>query len=355
MDTENKTMGVDGNNEREEELAFQTENEQLLIRKENELNSLSRKRMFMENTLQELESTRERKDISVKEKQEVDEHYSRIKTEYEDLVSSQAALQAEINGLHYIIDHKKNFNKLRVFKNIRELLKIKNIKLGQLEKDAGTQPGYMSRLEREGNTSDPSIEFIVTAAKTLEVSLDTLINGSVGEVSPTEIYLLKFMSGLIDDTRDDTLNWKKESKALLENVYPSDFGCASHPLFSVQQSDPYEYRTSSIYYDSRFFPFDEIKVDGDCYVTELPGTETEAYLMKCRKEDADSFYELYLIKGGINPVCCSIQCCEEVADMMDSLYKEIGLASKHVHLDKNTQEIISQYLGVRTMIYGKEG
>lgn len=71
----------------------------------------------------------------------------------------------------------KNFNKTLCFSNIRELLRQNpDVKIGQIEKEAGIRLGYMSRLEKDGNTSEPSMEFVVTAAKLLKVSVDTLIS-----------------------------------------------------------------------------------------------------------------------------------------------------------------------------------
>ena len=70
----------------------------------------------------------------------------------------------------------KNFNKFLLFSNIRELLKASDIKIGQIEKEAGLQNGYMSRLEKLDNSTDPSAEFLVTVSKLLKVSIDSLVS-----------------------------------------------------------------------------------------------------------------------------------------------------------------------------------
>ena len=46
--------------------------------------------------------------------------------------------------------------------------------------------GYMSRLEKPDNSSEPTLEFVATAAKMLGVSIDFLISANIDEVTPTE-------------------------------------------------------------------------------------------------------------------------------------------------------------------------
>ena len=71
-------------------------------------------------------------------------------------------------------------------------VKNPDVKIGQIEKEAGIRLGYMSRLEKDGNTSEPSMEFVVTAAKLLKVSVDTLISVDLTGLTPTEQYITSF-------------------------------------------------------------------------------------------------------------------------------------------------------------------
>ncbi len=95
----------------------------------------------------------------------------------EDVLARYEALDKErtqwahyLTQLEALLGEYKNFNKTLCFSNIRELLRQHpEVKIGQIEKEAGIRLGYMSRLEKEGNTAEPSMEFIVTAAKLLKV------------------------------------------------------------------------------------------------------------------------------------------------------------------------------------------
>ena len=66
-----------------------------------------------------------------------------------------------INNLETELADYKNFDKKLCLKNIRDLLKDKpEVKIGQIEKDAGVSAGYMSRLEKPDNNAEPSMNFI---------------------------------------------------------------------------------------------------------------------------------------------------------------------------------------------------
>ena len=343
MSDEKNIENLDGNEEQEKEPETQTTEAQHLLEKEKELEAVNANIAEMEAAVKQYRQERLKTELPKVMREQYKQKEETSKAKLAELKAAQDQLQKIIIGIKYIIENKKNFDKIRVFSNIRELLKTKkSIKLGQLEKDAGSQPGYMSRLERGGNTSDPSVEFVVTAAKELGVPIDTLVNGTVGGVSPTEKLILSFGKRLINDTREDKISWERQSLAMLNGVYITDYKIAetSHPLYDFEGNPM---NPDRIYYDSRFYPNEDVQPADTCYVAELPDTNSYVYLMSCMK-DWDFFYELYLVGDDIKPVCCSSQSCSEVATMIDNLYKEIKLASNHVHLDNATRNIIGQYL-----------
>ncbi len=77
------------------------------------------------------------------------------------------------------------FDKKTCLANIRMLLRNSEIKIGQIEKAAGCQPGYMSRLEKDGNTAEPSVEFLTVAAHMLKSSIDAIIFSNLCNQTPT--------------------------------------------------------------------------------------------------------------------------------------------------------------------------
>ena len=276
-----------------------------------------------------------------------------------DIVIKQEALEKDIRYLVGFVMSNKNFNKSLLFRNIRELLKQNpEVKLGQIEKEAGCQPGYMSRLEKAGNTSDPSAEFIVTAAKLLGVSVDTLINSKIGGITSTEEYLLHFIDCLIDDTRAGILKWNRETVKALHRIEPLfdidiDSDDTTHPLFRREVIDTIVGSEGKASYDSYFMPDEVIDTAGDCFNAELSGTSASIYVMSCENleelEGEDQvFLEMYIVNGtSIEPVCCSVLANDMIKEKMEVLYSEIEIYLTHIHLDTSTISLMGLYLSNR--------
>lgn len=189
--------------------------------------------------------------------------------------------------LNKLISTYKNFNKSKCFSNIRELLRqTPNVKIGQIEKEAGVRLGYMARLEKEDNTAEPSMEFIVTAAKLLNVSIDTLININIKELTSTEQYLIKFFDKLKADTLLDKLDWKKEDAYTLNYMGQNSSGNVDHPLFEYktffEKSDcEYPEEVERVVFTSKSFNTNTF-IAGDCFNLRLKNGTT-LYLMDIEK------------------------------------------------------------------------
>ena len=126
----------------------------------------------LNSELADLQDADERLDIADEETTaKIVEQYGsveEIRSKYKALVKERNAWAHLLTQLEELQPSTKNFNKSLCFSNIRELLRQNpDVKIGQIEKEAGIRLGYMSRLEKEGNKSEPSMEFIVTAAKLL--------------------------------------------------------------------------------------------------------------------------------------------------------------------------------------------
>ena len=89
----------------------------------------------------------------------------RLESAVEDKNAECADLAHYLTNITDALDDFKNFNKYTCFNNIRALLKVNpDVKIGMIEKEAGVRLGYMSRLEKPDNSSEPTLEFVATAA-----------------------------------------------------------------------------------------------------------------------------------------------------------------------------------------------
>ena len=248
----------------------------------------------------------------------------------------------------------RNFDKYICFSNIRELLKEGKVKIGQIEKDAGCQPGYMSRLDKPDNTSDPSIEFVVTAAKTLGVSLDSLIFIDLAKLTPTEKYLVNFLEKLNTDTLADKLNWNRETADKL-NRYEADMnGYVDHPLFSLEtfyEEGECEYpeEVTRIVFTSSSFGVGTA-IDGDCFNLKMKNG-SYLYLMDICKSvhkvgDLSAFAKeiwMYTPGSGNHLLACNKD-ATMLSFFVDPLFATVKERMKHPKIKKELQEVIDAFL-----------
>ena len=106
---------------------------------------------------------------------------------------------------------KMEFDKRRCMSAIYAIAKEKGVKIGDLEKEANVSTGYLSKLNKEENTSSPSIELLVAVARVLGVTIDMLVYSEYEGLSSNEKYMLKFLDRLIKKTLSGELQWEKET------------------------------------------------------------------------------------------------------------------------------------------------
>lgn len=249
---------------------------------------------------------------------------------------------------------KLEFDKRRCMSAIYAIAKEKGVKIGDLEKEANVSTGYLSKLNKEENTSSPSIELLVAVARTLGVTVDMLIHSEYEGLSANEKYVLKFLDKLVGDTLSGELQWEKETKKQLLNVecgYDGGEAYAAHPLFDVKEIPIEEGRYHlEPCYCSRFFPDGETKVAGDGFHASLPFSDAIIYIMKVENEESNmgigyDQFEVYLTHmGKIRPLCCNEFVCSEIARQIQNLYKVIVDADSNLGINDEVKGIIDHYM-----------
>lgn len=275
----------------------------------------------------------------------------------EEVKSIQAMLDkvnAELAEYDDFEDNVRNFNKYVCFSNIRELLKESHVKIGQIEKDAGCQPGYMSRLDKPSNTSDPSIEFVVTAAKSLGVSLDSLVFTDIAELTPTERYLVTFFDKLKADTLEDKLDWNRESADSLNRMETDMDGNAYHPLFSYEtfyEETECEYpeEVSRVVFVSKSFG-PGTSIEDDCFNLKMKNGSC-LYLMDICKSvhrvgDPSAFAkEIWMYTPGSGShLLVSNKDVTPLAPLVNTIFATVKERMKHPKLKKELQSVIDAFL-----------
>lgn len=257
--------------------------------------------------------------------------------------------------LEKIRNENRNFNKSLCFSNIRELLKENpEVKIGQIEKEAGIRLGYMARLEKGDNPAEPSIEFIVTAAKLLNVTVDTLLYKDLANLSPTERYLVNFIEKLKIDTNDNKLNWKVETPFELTRNFIDINGNSLHPLFSLQtfyRKTEIEYPeevTENVYVSKTFGP--NTWINGDCFNLRLKNGAT-IYLMDIVKDvhrvnDKSAYVKeaIMYVPNGKTQVLATTRDEYPIGTLLEELHSIVKEYMKHPPVNNDVMYAIDAFM-----------
>jgi len=242
------------------------------------------------------------------------------------------------------------FDKKRCLANIYFLAKEKNIKIGDLESTAGVSAGYLSRINKEDNETNPSVELLIAVAHELGVSLDALINYEFDKQTATEVYLLQFIEKLTYDTVHSDYPWKREAESYLKELPSDQNGNVEHPLFTIY--DPREQSYSSVRYISYFEDIPgsgDVLIDGDSYNTELPDG-SQVYLMRVLQPEFEISYELYLINQHGTSALCESRMAGGFSQALENLYTAATESCKHIKINSTTRSIIDAYMTGKTIV-----
>lgn len=261
---------------------------------------------------------------------------------------------------------KADYDKLKRFKrqicldNVDYLLAKQGKKLGELETNSGNRPGYLSRMKSGKSNSDPSIEFLMTAAEELDVPLELLISADLTKMSATEEFIVKFIKKLIEDTQKDELVWNRETLSELEKLEITNdrngYRVVDHPLYEVEEGNIEENYYEEIVYNSLFYPRCGVEPAGNCYNAYLSGTNSHIYIMDCKKGDEritwsnDRFFEIYMVEvlnyghDQVNKICSTLDMSSPINAIVNSLIKNIISSQNRVHIDTGVRSVIDAYL-----------
>lgn len=301
---------------------------------------------------------------------QIQQQSTKIKAEKITYISKESECQEEITklkqelaDLNFELSKLKRFNRKVCLENIDYLLAQKDIKLGALETDSGNRPGYLSRMKSGKSTSDPSIEFLMTASEKLEVPLDMLVSSKVSELTPTEEFILNFLKKVIHDTKEDKLTWERESVAELENleIYTNNQGYSevSHPLYSVHEERTEDNYSEYPVYESLFFKSCGVKPCNNCYHARLVPTDQWLYIMECEKIACreERFFEFYLVSYDrfgnaiTKKICNTLDVSSPIRATINSLIKLIVVSLSHVHIEDTVKDAIDAYMkGIASLL-----
>lgn len=347
-------MPIDNEKQTVEEQEASSPELRKLADRQKELDLLTMKRESVAKRLHDIEKPLPA-DLPETQRQNVEANAALYREELAKFDAEIKALEKEIADINAVISRNKHFDKYLLFQNIRELMKDTEIKLGQIEKEAGCQPGYMSRLDKTDSATDPSAEFIVTASQILGVSVDVLLNVTIKYLTDSERYMIRFLEKLIRDTVGEKLGWVKEPLYSLQDIYEDEDGRLWHPLFDSYQatginSGGNAYQTTQFYFPSEAFGR-KTEIAGDCYHLELKNNAT-LYFMYVKEEgsaddeEGKSAFELWMYnkKSGASFLCGDHAGKLFVTKLVFNLWMAIEQYMTRPRMNKDHKSIIDAFM-----------
>ena len=333
-------------NMQKEQLRYIYEIEKKLMAMREEVTSLKGKEFTLRKIAEDENTSEVEKQARLLEAAKIKEHYAQLEKQIIEVEHELKQRQYNPAG--------KKFNKYVCFSNIRELLKTCDVKIGQIEKEAGCQAGYMSRLEKKTNATEPSLEFLLTASQMLRVSLDVLTTVDLTALNPTEKYLVTFIQKLNQDTIDDKLEWNRESADSLNRMESDENGYVWHPLFDYETfyeegECDYPDQVTRIVFTSRAFDCNTY-IAGDCFNLKMKNKST-LYLMDISKSvyrtgdsDVDA-KEVWIYTPGVGTqFLVSNHDISQIANLVEILFDTVKKCMKHPKVKKEIKSIIDAFM-----------
>lgn len=240
----------------------------------------------------------------------------------------------------------KNLDYKLFLDNIQYLCRIKNIKLGELEKEIGSSVGYFARLKKEdGSYSAPSIDKIFLISEKFNISIDYLLTTPLAAFTSTELYVISNLKKMTALTNSDKVYWQLFTKEdfYLEPEFENGKVVNQHILAKCIENsfnnDYYEFR-----YYSKFLKC-EFDLADNIYSTLI---ENKGFIIsKVKKSGSDAYgFELYCYTLDdkndkiLSPVCYSFSDGKYFV-LLKTLYDDCVASSKRPSLDKNVIDAFS--------------
>lgn len=238
-----------------------------------------------------------------------------------------------------------------VLDNIYFLLKEKNMRISELEEKAEVSPGLISRMAKEGSTTKISIEFLVSVASVLGVSVDSLVNYDYRSLNKTDMQLLCFFDKLKKQTIDGLLFWIKETQRDMDNIHTYTNLETDHPLFTGVMD---AFNKPVHEYVSKFSESGHATPAGSIYHTNFSGSKS-IFIAPVKYNDNDNTvnYEVYFADLDYirdewydsEPVCATkIEGFSVFNEILTQLYTALLQSDKHAKLSSSAWDAIDDFM-----------
>ena len=279
---------------------------------------------------------------------------------YESIVivmDLQKKFQEDRNNLAHKLGGKRYVDKETILSNVKRIAKEKNVKIGDIENDSGNSIGYMARLSKANSLALPNTDFIITASKLLNVSLDEILKKPSKPFNSKEQIIDEFSKKIYKLTEEEKINWGKTSKERFQG-YSGSKKSTKYPLAEIdvgEYVDSYGDISTGLIevYKSSFGESGYVDLEGDIAFASFDESGNKIYIapVKYRKDNKTPsekvIYEIYITDKNdknIKPLCNTENVIDEIETIVEKLYKEAVMKSTNINVDEDTESILKSFL-----------
>lgn len=248
----------------------------------------------------------------------------------------------------------RKFDSKKCINNIYYLIKDRNMKIGDVEKEVGVSTGYFSRLSKEDNQASPSMETLCALAELLGVSLDSLAFLDLTEMGYQDRLVSDFILKVIEMTVASNLLWTKQDMANVE-VDISNFN--KHPLFELRNKEDEGFDSNIHHFDYTTTFRKGGYIVGEFYTVYLEDYKASLYIVKTAQKHfadliGDDFkyvnesYELFMSSDNeLNGICHTDSLLGKFYEkILPQLYDAAAVSSRKSKINIKVKNIITKFM-----------
>lgn len=233
-----------------------------------------------------------------------------------------------------------------ILANVFYLINKLGLKIGDVEERAGVSTGYLSRLNKDDNSTKLGLDLVSSLSTVLGLPMDLLCHVDLTGLTPNEAKAVMFIGKLMTETISNDRNWIRVTRKDMAELETYKDGSTANPLV---RGDGVH-----LWYDSKFAEVQGTEVAGDVYHSEI-GNDNFIYIAPVHYPDStETNYELYLCHSvqeeyeswwNLYPVCASDPKEDsEVGSSLKKLYAAINETNRRIQFDDYVKNTIDAFL-----------
>lgn len=276
------------------------------------------------------------------------------------------------------------YSKQKLMENIYALIQERGIKIGELENELGVSTGYISRINKNPE-STISVELVWKIAKYFGISVDALVEGDMTKARDNLHYMGLFIDKVKDATDSNKLEWDSiyidEVNKELRSTEPPELFLIKKRKDGVSVSDyqPHEYQGQTCSLSacgeniliSAAAPHEDVMLTGTAYRSKID-TDTELYifpmlaLLNTPNGGVEAeYFDLYMRKWELDkewdpnygippeqacrwysyPVCNTLNNAGELETQISLLYRAIARHEDDLKIDDSVRKSMEAFMG----------